>query len=121
MQAAQFTDKEGHTAGATPEDSTAAPEDNTGARFRHDVLAVVFQVRDGELHVLLWQRARPPFEGCWSLPGGPLSADERLGTSLGRHLAAKVDLTNIAHLEQLETRSDPHRDPRGRVLATAYL
>lgn len=85
------------------------------------MLAVVFQVRDGELQVLLWQRARPPFEGHWSLPGGPLGADERLGTSLGRHLAVKVDLTNIAHLEQLETRSDPQRDPRGRELATAYL
>ena len=33
----------------------------------------------------------------------------------------KVDLTGIAHMEQLETRSDPARDPRGRVLATAYL
>jgi 8-oxo-dGTP diphosphatase len=32
-----------------------------------------------------------------------------------------VDLTDIAYLEQLETRSDPQRDPRGRVLATAYL
>jgi ADP-ribose pyrophosphatase YjhB (NUDIX family) len=91
------------------------------ARFRHEVLAVVFQVRDRELQVLLWQRARPPFEGCWSLPGGPLGAGERLGTSLGRHLAVKVDLTDIAHLEQLETRSDPDRDPRGRELATAYL
>jgi len=40
---------------------------------------------------------------------------------VGRHLAAKVDLTDIAHLEQLETRSDPERDPRCRVLATAYL
>jgi ADP-ribose pyrophosphatase YjhB (NUDIX family) len=97
------------------------PEGNTGTRFRHEVLAVVFQVRNRELNVLLWQRARPPFEGCWSLPGGPLGADERLGTSLGRHLAVKVDLTDIGHLEQLETRSDPHRDPRGRVLATAYL
>ncbi len=51
----------------------------------------------------------------------PAGAGERLGTSLGRHLAAKVDLTDIAYLEQLETRSDPGRDPRGRVLATAYL
>ena len=40
---------------------------------------------------------------------------------MGRHLATKVDLTDIAYMEQLETRSDPGRDPRGRVLATAYL
>ena len=90
-------------------------------RFRHEVLAVVLQVRRAGLHVLLWQRGAPPFEGLWSLPGGPLSAGERLGTSLGHHLATKVDLTEIAHMEQLETRSDPQRDPRGRVLATAYL
>jgi 8-oxo-dGTP diphosphatase len=85
------------------------------------VLAVVLQVRGDSLHVLLWQRAAPPFEGRWALPGGPLGAGERLGTSVGRHLAAKVDLTDLAYLEQLETRSDPGRDPRGRVLATAYL
>ena len=90
-------------------------------RFAHEVLAVVLQVRDGRLQVLLWQRASEPFAGRWALPGGPLAADERLGTSLSRHLATKVDLTDIAHLEQLETRSDPQRDPRGRVLATAYL
>ena len=90
-------------------------------RFRHEVLAVVFQVRGNGLHVLLWRRGAPPFEGLWALPGGPLGARERLGTSAGRHLAAKVDLTDIAYLEQLETRSDPARDPRGRVLATAYL
>jgi hypothetical protein len=85
------------------------------------VLAVVLQVRQGRLHVLLWQRGAAPFEGRWALPGGPLGPAERLGTSAGRHLASKVDLTDIAHLEQLETRSDPVRDPRERVLATAYL
>jgi 8-oxo-dGTP diphosphatase len=90
-------------------------------RFAHDVLAVVLQVRQGRLQVLLWQRAEPPFEGRWALPGGPLAGGERLGTSLSRHLATKVDLTGIAHMEQLETRSDPERDPRERVLATAYL
>jgi ADP-ribose pyrophosphatase YjhB (NUDIX family) len=91
------------------------------ARFRHEALAVVFRVRDRRLEVLLWLRARPPFQDCWSLPGGSLGEGERLGASLGRHLAVKVDLTDIAHLEQLETRSDPDRDPRGRELATAYL
>ena len=107
----------------SPARSPAPPaaEDGPQATFRHEVLAVVLQVRPAGLHVLLWQRAAPPFEGLWSLPGGPLGADERLGTSLGRHLATKVDVTAIAHMEQLETRSDPARDPRGRVLATAYL
>ncbi|MCW2910148.1 MAG: ADP-ribose pyrophosphatase [Actinomycetia bacterium] len=92
-----------------------------GERFSHEALAVVLQVRHNGLHVLLWQRGAPPFEGRWALPGGPLGDDERLGASVSRHLATKVDLTDIAYLEQLETRSDPQRDPRGRVLATAYL
>jgi ADP-ribose pyrophosphatase YjhB (NUDIX family) len=98
-----------------------AGRDKQGDRFLHEALAVVLQVRRGALHVLLWRRAARPYEGLWALPGGPLGAGERLGTSVGRHLATKVDLTDIAHLEQLETRSDPARDPRDRVLATAYL
>jgi ADP-ribose pyrophosphatase YjhB (NUDIX family) len=81
----------------------------------------VFQVRGKRLTVLLWQRAEAPFQGAWALPGGLLNANERLGAAASRHLAAKVDIPEIAHLEQLETRSDPARDPRGRVLATAYL
>jgi ADP-ribose pyrophosphatase YjhB (NUDIX family) len=36
----------------------------------HVSLAVVLQVRDGVLQVLLWQRARAPFKNRWSLPGG---------------------------------------------------
>jgi ADP-ribose pyrophosphatase YjhB (NUDIX family) len=99
----------------------AGPEADGSALFRHEVVAVVLQVRHHGLSVLLWQRGEPPFEGSWALPGGSLGPTERLGTSLGRHLAAKVDLTDIAHLEQLETRSDPARDPRHRTLATAYL
>jgi len=89
--------------------------------FRHEALGVVFQIRDKRLAVLLWRRAEQPFEGAWALPGGSLRADERLGASASRHLAAKVDIPEISHLEQLETRSDPARDPRERVLATAYL
>jgi ADP-ribose pyrophosphatase YjhB (NUDIX family) len=94
---------------------------NDRGTFAHDVLAVVFGVRDGGLSVLLWRRGQAPQRGRWSLPGGPLGPRERLGTSVARHLADQVDVAELTHLEQLETRSDPERDPRGRVLATAYL
>ena len=84
-------------------------------------LGVVLQVRGGRLQVLLWQRAKEPFEGCWSLPGGYLSPGERLDDSIRRHLAAKVDVRELSHLEQLVTRSDPDRHPQEWQLATAYL
>jgi len=89
--------------------------------YPHEVLAVVLQVRVDRLRVLLWRRAEAPFAGRWALPGGLLAGDERLGAALARQLAIKVDVRELAHLEQLETRSDPARDPRRRTLATAYL
>ena len=87
----------------------------------HATLAVVFQVRSGRLKVLLWQRAKDPFAGAWSLPGGYLEPGETLEESIRRHLAAKVDVRELSHLEQLETLSEPDRHPREWQLATAYL
>jgi 8-oxo-dGTP diphosphatase len=85
-------------------------------------LAAVLQVRRGVLHVLLWQRARAPFKGAWALPGGYLVPGETLEESIRRHLADKVDVREVAHLEQLETLSDPGRSPPQEwQLATAYL
>src|ERR687897_1404869 len=95
-------------------------ESSRTAPASHEAIAVVLQVRDGALQVLLWQRAREPFNGAWALPGGMLGPSETLEASIRRHLAAKVDVRGLAHLEQLETRSDPARHP-GRVIATAYL
>jgi 8-oxo-dGTP diphosphatase len=89
--------------------------------YTHAVLAVVFQVRNGRLQVLLWQRALDPCAGCWSLPGGELAQDETTERSIRRHLAAKVDIREISHLEQLETLSDPGRNPVRREVATVYL
>ena len=87
----------------------------------HVTLAVVFQVRGARLRVLLWERAREPFLGAWALPGGYLAQHETLETSIRRHLAQKVDVRELSHLEQLETRSDPDRVPGEWQLATAYL
>jgi ADP-ribose pyrophosphatase YjhB (NUDIX family) len=85
------------------------------------VLAVVLQVRSGVLQALVWQRALDPFAGAWSLPGGYLTEGETLEQSIRRHLAVKVDVRELSHLEQLVTLSDPDRNPRQWELATAYL
>lgn len=96
----------------------------------HEVLAAVFQVRGvgaaarsekPSLHVLLWQRALEPERGKWSLPGGRLGDDEDLISSVRRQLAEKVDLRELAHLEQLAVFSDPHRVPSSRTIASTFL
>lgn len=93
----------------------------TASRPTQATLAVVLQVRDGRLAVLLWRRAREPFADRWALPGGALETGETLEHSTRRHLAAKVDVRELAHLEQLGTWSDPTRDPSGWEIASAYL
>jgi ADP-ribose pyrophosphatase YjhB (NUDIX family) len=71
--------------------------------------------------VLLWRRGQSPYRGRWALPGGGIEQHERLRAAITRHLATKVDVRGLAHLEQLATHSAVDRDPRTRVLATAYL
>lgn len=89
--------------------------------FRHEALAAVFRVTGSKLTVLAWQREREPYAGVWALPSGPVKPDETLGACVARQLASRVELNEIAHLEQLETRSEPGRDPAQRTIATAYL
>jgi ADP-ribose pyrophosphatase YjhB (NUDIX family) len=81
----------------------------------------VLQIRAGGLKVLLWERGREPCRGAWSLPGGYLDRGETLEHSIRRHLAEKVDVRELSHLEQLATLSDPERHPSEWQLATAYL
>ena len=106
MHPTRVSDPEAKTASATP---------------THVTLAVVFQVRAATLQVLLWERAREPLLGTWSLPGGYLEPGETLEDSIRRQLALKVDVRELSHLEQLETLSEPDRHPWEWQLATAYL
>lgn len=92
----------------------------------HEVLVVVFQIRqlttrNPQLSVLLWQRALQPQRGAWCLPGGVLRHDEDMTSSARRQLAEKVDLREIAHLEQLAVFSDPARVPGTRTIASTFL
>ena len=81
----------------------------------------MLQVRAGQLRALLWQRALEPFGGAWALPGGDLLPGETLEASILRHLAVKVDISDVTHLEQVATYSDPGRNPVEWEIATAYL
>ncbi len=62
-----------------------------------------------------------PTPGAWALPGGYLSPGESLEESITRHLAAKVDVREVAHIEQLGTWSNPDRHPSEWQVVTAYL
>ncbi|MFI9510903.1 NUDIX hydrolase [Nocardia sp. NPDC052566] len=97
------------TAGRSPVTATAAAMDRCPPGQRT------------ELAVLLWERALDPQKGTWSLPGGRLRDDEDLDASARRQLAEKVDVRELAHLEQLSVFSDPHRVPAPRRIASAYL
>ncbi|HEX4723989.1 MAG TPA: NUDIX domain-containing protein, partial [Pseudonocardiaceae bacterium] len=87
----------------------------------HEVLAAVLQVRERSLQVLLWRRAKEPAVDRWSLPGGGLGLTEDVETSIRRQLAEKVDVQQLAHVEQLAVFSAPDRTPGQRVIATAFL
>jgi len=100
-------------------------ENMTHDSTAHEVLAVVLQVRPThgkqQLRVLLWQRAQQPETGHWSLPGGRLGPDEDVEDSARRQLAEKVDVREVAHLEQLAVFSDPQRVPHHRTVASTFL
>jgi hypothetical protein len=113
--------------GREPDGPAAGRRDESGDRGAgrssptHVTLAVVLQVRERRLSVLLWERAQEPFREAWSLPGGYLEPGDTLERSIRGHLARKVDVAELSWLEQLETLSDPGRHPGEWQLATAYL
>ena len=80
---------------------------------------VIFTIRDAALHALLIQRAAPPFEGRWALPGGFILHGESLEAAALRELSEETGVRNV-YLEQLYSFGDPDRDPRGRVISVAY-
>src|SRR6266581_1281512 len=80
---------------------------------------VVFGFDEGELKVLLIQRALEPFKGKWALPGGFVRVEETLDEAARRELAEEAGLTHL-FLEQLYTFGTVNRDPRERVVSVAY-
>lgn len=70
--------------------------------------------------VLLVKRETHPFKGKWCLPGGFMNIDEDIEECPKRILAKETNLHNI-YMEQLYTFGRVNRDPRMRVVSTAYM
>lgn len=70
--------------------------------------------------VLLIKRRNHPSIGWWALPGGFVEFREDLDTAAARELAEETGLTGIVE-EQMKTYGAVGRDPRTRIITTAYI
>jgi 8-oxo-dGTP diphosphatase len=80
---------------------------------------VIFGFDGIKLHVLLIERGAEPYKGMWAFPGGFLKMEEDAEQGALRELKEETDLT-AQYIEQFYTFSDPHRDPRERIISIAY-
>lgn len=94
-------------------------EARPNAALTADVVALLR--RGGRDHVLLVRRGGEPFAGSWALPGGFVDPDEDPQVAALRELAEEtgLDLADVA-LRELGVYGAPGRDPRGRVVSSAW-
>lgn len=70
--------------------------------------------------MLLIKRKSPPFKGRFALPGGFVEVGETVEAAAARELREETGiLATVQHLVGIY--SQPDRDPRGHVIAVAFL
>ncbi|MGN0844430.1 MAG: NUDIX domain-containing protein [Kiritimatiellia bacterium] len=75
--------------------------------------------------VLLIQRGKPPYAGCWAFPGGFMNIDETTEEAAKRELEEETGLradeaNSGIRLRRVGVYDAVARDPRERVLTVAY-
>ncbi len=80
---------------------------------------VLIRLTEGNKQVLLIRRIDEPFAGKYALPGGFVEIGESLEVAAERELSEETGVQNL-NLKQIQTFSDPDRDPRGWVISTAF-
>jgi ADP-ribose pyrophosphatase YjhB (NUDIX family) len=81
---------------------------------------IIFGFDGNDIKLLLVQRGLKPEKGKWSLMGGFLQPEESLDQAADRILKKLTGLEGV-YMEQLQTFSDPLRDPVERTLSVAYF
>lgn len=82
--------------------------------------AVVYNLREESLFVLLVQRNQAPFEGQWALPGGFMGIDEIPEESVERELEEETGIRTEGFV-QVGAFGALDRDPRQRTISIAYM
>ena len=87
--------------------------------------AVVFSYRESRrdfsgLKLLLVRRSNHPSIGFWALPGGFVDLRENLEDAVRRELEEETGVGCLP-VEQFACYGDYDRDPRTRVITTAYM
>ena len=72
------------------------------------------------LKLLLVKRSNHPSIGYWALPGGFVNLRENLDDTARRELEEETGVTGLV-MEQIATYGDYDRNPRTRVITTAYM
>lgn len=84
------------------------------------LIFTIENIKNPILKVLLIKREDHPYIDCWALPGGFVCINESIDDAAKRKLEEETGFNNI-YLEQLYTFGNPDRDPRMRVITTAYM
>lgn len=81
---------------------------------------IVFAWDNPEWKLLLIERANPPFQGHWALPGGFVDEGEGLSDAARRELVEETGV-QLKHMIQVGAFGHPDRDPRKRVISVTYV
>lgn len=87
-----------------------------------DGVLIKYDVETKSPMILLIKRGHQPFQGKWAIPGGFLDEQEAANLAIQRELMEETGLSvPLSNIEQLETVTTPHRDPRGWIITVAHL